>query len=90
MEIDNEKEFAFEEYKTLRAEISKKMDNHYKILNLGVGGITVLFGLCFQFKIDQLFIVLPFLIIANNYLYKAETIAIINAGNYQDKYSNGT
>ena len=52
---------------------------------MGVGGITVLFGLGFEFKIDQLFLILPFLIIANNYLYKAETIAIINAGNYIKK-----
>jgi hypothetical protein len=81
----SEREFALEEWKTLRAEIAKKMDNHYKILSLGVGGITVLFGLGFNYKVNQLFLVLPFLIIANNYLYIAETTAIINAGNYLKK-----
>lgn len=82
---DNEIKFAFEEYTTLRAEIFKKIDNQYKILNLGIGGITVLFGLAFKLGINQLFLILPFLIIANNYLYIAESMAIINAGNYIKK-----
>ncbi|WP_320040514.1 hypothetical protein [uncultured Desulfobacter sp.] len=80
-----ETEFAFEEYKTLREEISKKQDNHYKILSLGVGGITLLFGFVFEYNINKLFIVMPFLIIANNSLYLAEKIAMIKVGKYIEK-----
>jgi hypothetical protein len=81
-------EFAIEEYKHLRIEISAKMGNQYKILSLGIGGITVIVGAIFQFKVYELFLVLPFLIFANAYLYKAETHAIINAGNYIKKIEN--
>ena len=84
----DKKEFALEEYKTLREEISSKMSNHYKILSLGVGGITVIFGAIFKLKLYELFFVLPFLIFANAYLYKAETHAMINAGSYIKKIEN--
>jgi len=80
-----EREFAFEEYRNLRAEISKKMDNQYKVLNLGIGGITVLFGLALKFGISEFFLILPLLIVANHYLYLAECRAIINAGEYIKK-----
>lgn len=84
----DKQEFAVEEYKHLRTEISEKMSNQYKILSLGVGGITVIAGAIFQFKIYELFFVLPFLIFANAYLYRAETRAIVNIGNYIKKIEN--
>jgi hypothetical protein len=74
--------FALEEYKSLRDEISNKMSSQNKILSLGVGGITVFFGAIFELQQYYLFLVLPFLIFANLYLYKAETRAIIIAGRY--------
>jgi hypothetical protein len=80
--------FIFEEYKTLREEIKNKIDYQYKILSLGVGGITVFFGAIFEFKIYELFLVLPALIFANAYLYNAETRSIIYAGNYVKKIEN--
>jgi len=82
------KEFALEEYKTLRVEILSKMSNQYKILTLGVGGITVIFGAIFKLELYELFFVLPALIFANAYLYKAETHAMINAGSYIKKIEN--
>jgi hypothetical protein len=84
----DKQEFAVEEYKHLRTEISEKMSNQYKILSLGVGGITVIVGAIFEFKIYELFFFLPFLIFANAYLYRAETHAIVNIGNYIKKIEN--
>ena len=82
-ELDkDELTFALEEYKTLRAEILSKMDNQYKILSLGIGGIAILFGAIDKIAIDELFAVMPFLIIANAFLYRIESMAIINAGIY--------
>ena len=79
---NNEIQFALEEYKMLRAEISNKMNNQYKILSLGIGGITVLFGIIMKTTMDELFIAMPFLVIANAFLYRTEGEAIINAGLY--------
>jgi hypothetical protein len=86
----NEKEinFALEEYKTLRAEISSKMDNQYKILSLGIGGITVIFGAILKTGINELFIAMPFLVIANAFLYRTEYVAMINAGRYIKEIEN--
>jgi len=81
-------DFALEEYKTLRKEILDKMERSYKTLSLGVGGITVILGFVFEYKIYELFFVLPFLILANSYRYRAETKAIINAGSYIKKIEN--
>ena len=52
---NNEKEkhewdLVLEEYKTLRQEISNKMDKQYQIMGLGVGGISVLLGFAFAFQ----------------------------------------
>jgi hypothetical protein len=58
------------------------MDNQYKILSLGIGGITVLFGLIMKTGMDELFIAMPFLVIANAFLYRSEGVAMINAGIY--------
>jgi len=80
-----EMDFALEEYKTLRKEILDKMERSYKILGLGVGGIAVILGFVFEYEIYELFFVVPWLILANLYLYKAETNAIINAGTYIKK-----
>ena len=77
-----EMDFALEEYKTLRKEILDKMERSYKTLGLGVGGIAVILGFVFEYEIYELFFVLPWLILANSYLYKAETNAIIHAGTY--------
>jgi len=85
---DNEIQFAFEEYKMLRAEISNKMNNQYKILSLGIGGITILFGVIMKTSMDELFIAMPFLVIANAFLYRTEGEAIINAGLYIRKIEN--
>ena len=85
LQNSTEREFAFEEYRNLRDEIAKKMDNQYKVLNLGIGGITILFGLALKFNINEFFLILPILIIANHYLYLAECRAIINAGEYIKK-----
>jgi hypothetical protein len=84
----DKQEFAVEEYKHLRTEISEKMSNQYKILSLGVGGITVIAGAIFEFEIYELFLVLPFLIFANAYLYRAETHAIVNIGRYIKEIEN--
>lgn len=84
----DKQDFAVEEYKHLRTEISEKMGNQYKILSLGVGGITIIAGAVFEFEIYELFLVLPFLIFANAYLYRLETHAIVNAGNYIKKIEN--
>lgn len=84
----DEKDFALEEYKTLRKEILDKMDRNYKTLGLGVGGITVLFGLAFQYQVYELFFVLPLFILANAYRYRAEKTAIIIAGEYIRKIEN--
>jgi hypothetical protein len=43
--------FALEEYKSLREEILSKMERNFRILSLGVGGITVILGFVFQYKI---------------------------------------
>lgn len=84
--IDNsKKEFALTEYKALREEIVGKMDKQYQILSLGIGGITIIFGVIFQLKLYELFLILPFLIFANAYLYRSEYYAIINAGSYIKK-----
>lgn len=83
-----EVDFAFEEYKSLRKEISETIERGYKALSLGVGGITVILGFVFEYEIYELFFVLPFLIIANSYRYKADTNAIINAGAYIRKIEN--
>jgi len=83
-----EKEFALEEYRALREEILNKMERNFKILSLGVGGITVILGFVFQYKINELFFVLPILILANSYRYKAENAAILNAGEYICKIEN--
>ena len=80
--------FALEEYKSLREEILSKMERNFRILSLGVGGITVILGFVFQYKINELFFVLPILILANSYRYKAETAAILNAGEYICKIEN--
>ncbi len=81
-------DFALEEYKTLRQEISDKMGRIYTILSLGVGGITIILGFVFEYKLYELFFVLPFLILANSSMYKVETNAIINAGAYIKKIEN--
>ena len=86
--VTTEVDFALEEYKSLRKEISETIERGYKILSLGVGGITVILGFVFEYEIYELFFVLPFLIIANSYLYKADTSAIINAGAYIKKIEN--
>ena len=64
------------------------MERNFRILSLGVGGITVILGFVFQYKINELFFVLPILILANSYRYKAETAAILNAGEYICKIEN--
>jgi len=81
-------DFALEEYKTLRKEILDKMERSYKTLSLGVGGIAVILGFVFEYKIYELFFVLPWIILANSYRYSAETNAIINAGTYIKKIEN--
>jgi hypothetical protein len=78
----NALDFSLEEYKALREEILTKMDSCIKILSLGVGGISVIFGFIYESEAYYLFFVLPFLIFANLYIYKAETKSIINAGEY--------
>ena len=78
-------DFALEEYKSLRKEISETIGRGDKTLSLGVGGITVILGFVFEYEIYELFFVLPFLIIANAYRYKADADAIINAGAYIKK-----
>ncbi|MBN2610364.1 MAG: hypothetical protein JXB00_02305 [Bacteroidales bacterium] len=85
---DIETNFALEEYKTLREEISKKMDNQNKILGLGIGGITIIFGAIQKTGIDELFLAMPFLVIANAMLYRSECMAMINAGIYIRKIEN--
>ena len=86
--VITEVDFALEEYKSLRKEISETIERGYKTLSLGVGGITVILGFVFEYEIYELFFVLPFLIIANSYQYKAYTNAIINAGDYIKKIEN--
>ena len=86
--VITEVDFALEEYKSLRTEISETIERSYKTLSLGVGGITVILGFVFEYEIYELFFVLPFLIIANSYRYKAYTSAIINAGDYIKKIEN--
>ena len=81
-------DFALEQYKTLRKEILDKMGLSYRTLSLGVGGITVILGFVFEYKIYELFFVLPLLILANSYRYRAETKCIINAGTYIMKIEN--
>lgn len=81
-------EFALEEYKSLREEISNKMERNFNTLSLGVGGITVILGFVFKYNINELFFVLPLLILANIYRYKAEYISILNASEYIRKIEN--
>lgn len=80
--------FALEEYKSLRGEILDKMEKDFRILSLGVGGITVILGFVFEYEIYELFYILPLLITANAYRYKAETASILNAGEYICKLEN--
>ena len=61
------------------------MDNQYKILSLGIGGITIIFGAILKTGINELFIIMPFLVIANAFLYRTEYVAMINAGKYIKK-----
>lgn len=87
--VEKEKiNFALEEYKAIREEIMSKMGYQYKVLSLGVGGITIFFGAIFEFQLYELFLVLPILIFANDYLYHIETRTIIRAGNYIKKIEN--
>ncbi len=81
-------DFVLEEYKSLREEILAKMEKNFKTLCLGVGGITVILGFVFEYDINELFFVLPLLIVANAYRYKAETASILNAGEYIRKIEN--
>jgi hypothetical protein len=84
----NAMDFSLEEYKALREEILDKMEKCFKILSLGVGGITVILGFVFYKDVNELLFVLPILIFANAYRYKAETVAIENAGVYICKIEN--
>ncbi|RXA20858.1 hypothetical protein EQO05_03835 [Methanosarcina sp. MSH10X1] len=88
-EVATDKEsFALEEYKSLRGEILDKMEKDFRTLSLGVGGITVILGFVFQYEIYELFYILPLLIAANAYRYKAETASILNAGEYICRLEN--
>jgi len=87
-DMTNKESFALEEYKSLREEILDKMEKDFRTLSLGVGGITVILGFVFEYKIYELFFVLPLLIAANAYRYKAETASILNAGEYICKLEN--
>jgi hypothetical protein len=86
--IKEKDSFAVEEYKALREEILNKMEKCYTTLGLGVGGITVILGYVFQFHVYELFFVLPILIYANASRSKAETAAVLNAGDYICKIEN--
>ncbi|MFY1110630.1 MAG: hypothetical protein AB3K77_02965 [Methanosarcinaceae archaeon] len=83
-----QEDFLLEEYKSLREEILDKMGKNFKTLSLGVGGITIILGFVFKYEVNELFFVLPFLIVANAYRYKAETAAILNASEYIRKIEN--
>lgn len=81
-------DFLLKEYISLREEILEKMERNFKTLSLGVGGITVILGFVFKYEINELFFILPLLIFANAYRYRAENDAILNAGEYIQKIEN--
>jgi|WetSurSiteA1Bulk_404760.scaffolds.fasta_scaffold01110_5 hypothetical protein len=71
-----------EEYSALRNEVLQKMDKYYNILGLGVGGISILFGLAYEKEIDAFFLVLPLVILSNILILQAEKRAVENVGSY--------
>ena len=77
-----ERQFLIEEYRALRSEIQNKMEQQYKIVSLGVGGISLLLGFAIKEEYFPLFFVLPFLIVAAVLLQRAEISSILNAGEY--------
>jgi hypothetical protein len=77
-----ERQFLIEEYKALRSEIVNKMEKQYKIVGLGVGGISLLLSFAIKEGYDPLFFVLPLLIIACTLLLISEISSIRNAGEY--------
>lgn len=77
-----ERQFLIEEYRALRSEIQNKMEQHYTIVSLGVGGISLLLGFAIKEGYFPLFFVLPFLIMAAVLLQRAEISSILNAGEY--------
>jgi hypothetical protein len=80
----DEKEFQFkiEIYKSLREEALAKMERQYKVIGLGVGGIGVLLGIAFQFKVYPLFLIIPLSIIASMVIFDSERGAMFNIGKY--------
>jgi hypothetical protein len=71
-----------EEYAALRNEVLQKMDKYYDILGLGVGGISILFGLAYEKEINAFFLVLPLVILSNILILDAEKRAVENVGAY--------